>query len=105
MDPRPIPITMTTMFEYDYATNEADLRRLYENAKRDQWNASKDIPWKEPGTAAGRVIADELIDIYGSPLWERLSEAQRLGVNRRMPASRRSPPQSGAPGARWAGAP
>jgi len=51
MEPRPIPTTMTTMFEYDYATNEADLRRLYENAKRDQWNASKDIPWKEPGTA------------------------------------------------------
>src|SRR6266850_3240646 len=45
MEPRPIPTTMTTMFEYDYATAEADLRRLYENAKRDQWNASKDIPW------------------------------------------------------------
>src|SRR5260370_1498017 len=92
MDPRPIPITMTTMFEYDYATNEADLRRLYENAKRDQWNASKDIPWKEPGTADGRVIADELIDIYGSPLWERLSEAQPLDLNPPLPASPRSTP-------------
>jgi len=75
MQPRPIPTTMTTMFEYDYSTAEMDLRRLYENAKRDQWNASKDIPWKEPAPADGRVIADELIDIYGSSLWERLSEA------------------------------
>src|SRR5436190_2122044 len=33
MEPRPIPTTMTTMFEYDYATAEVDLRRLYENAK------------------------------------------------------------------------
>src|SRR5258708_25728789 len=92
MDPRPIPITMTTMFEYDYATNEADLRRLYENAKRDQWNASKDIPWKEPGTADGRVIADELIDIYGSPLWARLADAQRVGRKRRIPPRRLSTP-------------
>src|SRR5438105_12417803 len=56
MKPRPIPSTMTTMFEYDYATAEAELRRLYENAKRDQWNASRDIPWATPGTDDGRVI-------------------------------------------------
>src|SRR6266513_1215961 len=99
MEPRPIPTTMTTMFEYDYATNEADLRRLYENAKRDQWNASKDIPWKEPGTADGRVIADELIDIYGSPLWERLSEAQRVELNRRIAAWRLSTLMYGEQGA------
>src|SRR2546421_7102877 len=99
MEPRPIPTTMTTMFEYDYATNEADLRRLYENAKRDQWNASKDIPWKEPGTADGRVIADELIDIYGSPLWGRLSEAQRVELNRRIAAWRVSTLMYGEQGA------
>ena len=99
MEPRPIPSTMTTMFEYDYATNEADLRRLYENAKRDQWNASKDIPWKEPGTADGRVIADELIDIYGSPLWERLSEGQRVELNRRIAAWRLSVLMYGEQGA------
>src|SRR6267143_2127430 len=99
MEPRPIPTTMTTMFEYDYATNEADLRRLYENAKRDQWNASKDIPWKEPGTADGRVIADELIDIYGSPLWERLSEGQRVELNRRIAAWRLSTLMYGEQGA------
>jgi hypothetical protein len=45
------------------------MRRLYENAKRDQWNASKDIPWTEALPSDGRVIADELIDIYGSPIW------------------------------------
>src|SRR5438874_10774886 len=99
MEPRPIPTTMTTMFEYDYATNEADLRRLYENAKRDQWNASKDIPWKEPGTADGRVIADELIDIYGSPLWQRLSEAERVELNRRIAAWRLSVLMHGEQGA------
>ena len=28
----------------EYGVSEADMRRLYENAKRDQWNASRDIP-------------------------------------------------------------
>ena len=99
MQPRPIPTTMTTMFEYDYSTAEMDLRRLYENAKRDQWNASKDIPWKEPAPADGRVIADELIDIYGSSLWERLSEAQRVELNRRIAAWRLSTLMYGEQGA------
>jgi len=99
MEPRPIPTTMTTMFEYDYATAEADLRRLYENAKRDQWNASKDIPWAAPATDDGRVIADELIDIYGSPLWDRLSEAQRVELNRRIAAWRLSALMYGEQGA------
>jgi para-aminobenzoate N-oxygenase AurF len=80
--------SMTTTFELDYAVAEPDIRRLYENAKRDQWNASRDIPWSEPGSDDGRVIADELIDIYGSPLWERLSEKDRVALNRRIAAWR-----------------
>ena len=30
------------------------------------------------------MIADELIDIYGSPLWERLPETERVALNRRI---------------------
>ena len=75
---------LTTQFTTSYEVTEADIRRLYENAKRDQWNASRDIPWSAPQTDDGRVIADELIDIYGSPLWERLSETDRVFLNRRI---------------------
>ena len=83
-----IPSPMTTTFELDYAVAEPDLRRLYENAKRDQWNASRDIPWATPGSDDGRVLADELVDIYGSPLWDRLSERERVDLNRRIAAWR-----------------
>jgi hypothetical protein len=99
MEPRQVQSTLMTTFEYDYATAEADLRRLYENAKRDQWNASKDIPWKDAGSADGRVIADELIDIYGSPLWDRMSEDQRIELNRRIAAWRLSTLMYGEQGA------
>jgi para-aminobenzoate N-oxygenase AurF len=88
MDPRTIDASLTTTFEFDYGVGEPDLRRLYENAKRDQWNASRDIPWTTPPSSDGRVIADELIDIYGSALWEKLSEKDRIFLNRRVAAWR-----------------
>jgi ferritin-like protein len=83
-----IPAHLTTTFELDYSVDAPDLRRLYENAKRDQWNASKDIPWNDPPSPDGRIIADELIDIYGSPLWDGLSEADKVNLNRRIAAWR-----------------
>src|SRR2546426_8447705 len=85
-----IPSAFTTTFTLEYGVSEADMRRLYENAKRDQWNASRDISWSAPPSSDGRVIADELIDIYGSPLWERLPEADRVTLNRRIAAWRLS---------------
>ncbi len=99
MEPRAIPSSFDTVFAYDYAVAEADMRRLYENAKRDQWNASRDIPWDTPETSDGRVIADELIDAYGSPLWARLGEKERVELNRRVAAWRLSVLMHGEQGA------
>src|SRR5437773_7962699 len=83
-----IPSTLVTTFDMDYGVDAPDLRRLYENAKRDQWNASRDIPWDAPASPDGRIIADELIDIYGSPLWDALSETDKVSLNRRIAAWR-----------------
>jgi ferritin-like protein len=66
------------------------MRSLYEKAKRDQWNATRDIAWATPEPDDGRVLADELIDIHGSPLWEKLSERDRVELNRRITAWRLS---------------
>ena len=35
----------TAHFRHDYASDQMDLRRLYEQAKIDQWNAATDIDW------------------------------------------------------------
>src|SRR5213594_915486 len=99
MDPFAIPSTFTTTFTLEYGVSEADMRRLYENAKRDQWNATRDIPWSAAPSSDGRVIADELIDVYGSPLWERLPEADRVTLNRRIAAWRLSVLMHGEQGA------
>jgi len=90
MQPRAIETTLTTTFELEYAPQEMDLRRLYENGKRDQWNASRDVAWEAPASSDGRIIADELVDIHGSPLWAQMPEADRVALNRRVAAWRLS---------------
>lgn len=91
--------TLTTAFTLDHTVAERDIRRLCENAKRDQWNASRDLAWGTPADPDGRVIADELIDIYGSPLWERLGERDRIVLDRRIAAWRLSVLMYGGQGA------
>src|SRR5262249_21459366 len=90
MDRRVIPSAMDTVFEFDYSVQAEDMRGLYEKAKRDQWNAARDIAWDTPGTDDGRILADELIDIHGSPLWIKMSEGERVELNRRISAWRLS---------------
>jgi ferritin-like protein len=88
--PRTVESALDTVFAFDYTVHAPDMRRLYENAKRDQWNASRDIDWTAPAAPDGRAIADELLDIYGSPLWDSLGEAERVDLNRRVTAWRLS---------------
>jgi len=78
MERRVIPSSMNTIFEYDYAVQAEDMRGLYEKAKRDQWNATRDIAWDAPEPDDGRTLADELVDIHGSPIWTKLSEKERV---------------------------
>ncbi len=70
-----------TLFQRDYAVHAPDMRRLYENAKRDQWNAAVDVDWSAPVDLDAGVFADGLIDGYGSPLWDRLDSAARRRLN------------------------
>src|SRR5271169_3720776 len=55
-----------TLFQRDYAVYAPDTRRLYENAKRDQWNATSDVDWSTPVDPDAGVFADGLIDGYGA---------------------------------------
>ena len=70
-----------TCFQRAYVCEAPDLRRLYENAKRDQWNVSQDIDWKLPVDLDQGIFADELIDIHGSEFWTRLDARRRTELN------------------------
>src|SRR6266446_9320088 len=70
-----------TLFQRDYSVQAPDVRRLYENAKRDQWNVSKDIDWSTSVDLDRGVFADGLIDGYGSPVWEKLDRKTQRELN------------------------
>ncbi|HTY55865.1 MAG TPA: ferritin-like domain-containing protein [Candidatus Binataceae bacterium] len=76
-----IPSTFQTCFQREYACQAPDLRRLYENAKRDQWNVSKDIDWSTPVDLDRGIVADELIDIHGSEFWNCLDAKRQTELN------------------------
>src|SRR5579863_2471641 len=77
-----IPTSFDTCFQRSYVVEAPDLRRLYENAKRDQWNAAKDIDWTINVDLERGIFADELIDGHGTPTLDRLDPRnfQRLNV-------------------------
>jgi hypothetical protein len=74
----------TAHFRHDYASDQSDLRRLYEQAKLDQWNAARDIDWAVPLEGDGGLISDDLVDIHGTRFWDGLSRADRVELNRRV---------------------
>ena len=59
-----------TVYLRDHEPEAHDLRRLYENAKRDQWNVSTDIDWKQPVDLdeGESVVAtlEQLLDFIGN---------------------------------------
>jgi P-aminobenzoate N-oxygenase AurF len=89
-------------FRHVYDGEAADMRHLYEQAKRDQWNAATDIDWAQPldgDGEGGGLIADDLVDINGTRFWERLSASQRVEVNRAVARWRLSTLMAGEHGA------
>ena len=94
-----IDIKNIAYFRHQYDSEEADLRRLYEQAKIDQWNAATDIDWQAPLEGDGGLIADDLVDIHGTKFWEKMSPAQRVEVNRLVTRWRISTLMAGEQGA------
>jgi hypothetical protein len=84
VESHPITARHDTRFEHAYPVEAPDLRSLYEKAKRDQWNVSKDIDWAQPFDIEQGVLADEMMDIYGTPFWDRLTPAERGELNMRF---------------------
>jgi len=65
------------VFTRRYASDDPGLRGLYENAKRDQWDASVDLDWSLAVDPEAENLPDAQIPIYGSPVWERLPKRER----------------------------
>src|SRR2546423_14838077 len=65
-----IDIRNVAYFHHVYDSEQPDMRRLYEQAKIDQWNAATDIDWEQPLEGDGGRIAAHLVRIPRRQVWE-----------------------------------
>jgi hypothetical protein len=76
-DVETLSTTFPTTFTWDYAHHDAGLGRLYDHAKRDQWDGATTLDWTCNVEPEAENLPDSQIAIYGSPLWERLTARER----------------------------
>ena len=73
-------VAQDVTYNWEYDASRAKLMRLYENAKRDQWNATTRIDWSIDVDPHSELLPDAAIGIYGTDMWSRLTakEIERL---------------------------
>ena len=65
-------------FTWEYDTKNEDLLRLYAKGKQQQWDAEKRIDWSlEVDPDDPMQMDDQVVPLYGTPLWQRMSERQK----------------------------
>lgn len=74
------------VLDFTYSGDGDELRRLYEMAKRDQWNATNAIEWWKPVDAEAGLLPDERVPLFGTPYWESLDERGRRKLNQAQSA-------------------
>ncbi len=66
------------VFNWDYDQGRDRLLRLYERGKDKQWNASTRIGWDDYIDLDDPAVrVDETLPIYGTDIWNRMSESER----------------------------
>ncbi len=67
-------------YNWEYETTRRQLMRLYENAKRDQWNSTERLDWSIDVDPESELIPDQSLGIWGTPMWDKLTprEVARL---------------------------
>jgi hypothetical protein len=79
--------TGTARFTWEYDDGREKLINLYDKGKRKQWDAKERIDWShDPDPENPLQVPDELVPIFGSPVWDKLNTAERGNVRRHMVA-------------------
>lgn len=76
--------TMDVAYTWNYETQVRSLRDLYERSKALQWNGTHDLPWGTAVDPEGPRFPDEVVPVYGHPVWERLTAAERVRLKREV---------------------
>jgi hypothetical protein len=71
-----LPSTFDVVYTWNYDTVRADLTNLYEKAKREQWNVTSQLAWDTDVDPEREIVPDFQIPVYGTHIWERLTQAE-----------------------------
>src|SRR6266849_4682863 len=94
-----------TSFTWEYEDGRAKLLALYDKGKKQQWDAAVRIDWSlDLDPENPQQIDDRLIPIYGSAVWSRLTDTEKVRVRHHQQAQSLSQFMHGEQGALMAAA-
>lgn len=73
-----------SVLNYDYRVDRQQLRGLYERSKTEMWNATTDIDWSIDVDPEAENGPEQMIPIFGTPLWDKLDKKKELPKLRRL---------------------
>ncbi|MBW2415553.1 MAG: ferritin-like domain-containing protein [Deltaproteobacteria bacterium] len=69
-------VSQDVTYNWNYDTPRRQLMRLYDHAKRDQWDGALRLDWSVDVDPESELVPDAAIGIYGTPLWDKLTERE-----------------------------
>jgi hypothetical protein len=72
-----LAVPQSVSYNWEYDATRRRLMRLYENAKRDQWNGTTRLDWSVDVDPEKGLVPDPSIAIWGTPLWDKLDEREK----------------------------
>jgi hypothetical protein len=69
-------VPQSVAYNWEYENTRRRLVRLYENAKRDQWNSTERLDWSADVDPEKGLVPDAGIGIFGTPMWDRLTDTE-----------------------------
>jgi len=87
-------------FTWEYDDNRAGLLQLYSKGKQQQWDAADRIDWSlDLDPENPMELDDRVVPIFGSHIWERMTEKERRQLRHHQQASQISQFMHGEQGA------
>src|SRR5436190_17524333 len=89
-----------TCFTWEYDDQRAALLQFYDKGKKQQWDAAERIAWSlDLDPENPMMLDDRVIPIFGTDIWNRMTEAERRQVRHHLQASQISQFMHGEQGA------
>ncbi len=74
-------------FTWEYEDGNPELLDLYEKGKAQQWNTSTRIDWSQEVEHDNPMgMPDETIPIYGTDIWNKMTEKEKIWLRRNLQA-------------------